>query len=181
MKKVLALIAGLMLVGSAAFADAPAKKIELGLNGGIALATDAGYDLGFGGQVTGLYRVDENMGIGLGIGFNTFSFTGSTSTDGGSDADLSILAQLKYAFGTDKTKPYILVDAGLADFISTVTISGTSFSGSSMYPEIGGGVGIQFPAGDDLNLFLQGTANIVISSGSTFTYIPVDFGVNFDI
>lgn len=94
---------------------------------------------------------------------------------------MSFLAMLKYAFGTDKTKPYILVDAGLADYISTITISSISLSGSSMYPEIGGGVGVQFPAGDNLNIFVQGTANIILGSGGTFTYIPVDLGVNFDM
>ena len=178
MKKILALVAGLMMLASVSFADAPAKNIELGINGGIAVPTNTGYDLGFGGQVTGLYRFDENLGLGLGIGYNTFTITGLS---GWSNADLSFLATLKYAFGTDKTKPYILVDAGLSSWSATVSIAGISASASTTYPEIGGGVGVQFPAGDSLNIFLQATANVVIATGATFTYIPVDAGVNFDI
>lgn len=186
MKKTLVFVLGLMLVSSAVLAAGDtgmtmSKKIELGVNAGIGIPTNSGYDLGFGGQVIGLYRVDENLGIGLGIGYNTFSVTGSTSSTGASSADLSFLAMLKYAFGTDKTKPYILVDAGLSDFMDSITISGISLSGSSIYPEIGGGVGVQFPAGQDANLFLQATVNAVLGSGSTFTYIPIYLGVNFDI
>ena len=177
MKRILALVFGLMMVASVSLADAD-KKIELGINGGIAVPTNTGYDLGFGGQVTGLYRADENLGVGLGIGYDTFTVTGLS---GFSNADLSFLAMLKYAFGTDKTKPYILVDAGLSSFSATVSLFGVSASASTIYPEIGGGVGVQFPAGDSLNIFLQGTANLVLATGSTFTYIPVDLGVNFDI
>jgi hypothetical protein len=178
MKKTLGFVLALAMTASVALADAPDKKIELGINGGLALATNAGYDLGFGGQVTGLYRADENLGFGLGIGFNTFSVTGAS---GWSQADLNFLALLKYAFGTEKTKPYILVDAGLSSFITSVTVLGVSVSGSSSYPEIGGGGGVQFPMGDNSNFFVQATANVVIGSGSTFTYIPVDVGVNFDL
>jgi len=187
MRKILALVAGLMMMASVSFAAAsaaatsPTKQIELGIDGGLALATNSGYDLGFGGQVSGLYRFDENLGVGLGVGFNAFNVTGSTSTFGASLDDLSILAILKYAFGTDKTKPYILVGAGLGDSIANVTFDSISVSASQMNNEIEGGVGIQFPAGDSLNLFLQATANLLLTSGSTFTYIPVDFGVNFDI
>src|SRR5690242_3001009 len=111
MKKILAFVLGLTFVTSAAMADGVDKKIELGINGGVAVATTTGYDLGFGGQVTGLYRISENLGIGLGIGFDAFNVTGSTSSLGASLDDLSFLAMLKYGFGTDKTKPYILVDA----------------------------------------------------------------------
>ncbi len=174
MKKALALVLGLMLVASASFAAGSEKKFELGVNGGIAVPTDSGYDLGFGGQVTGLYRIDENLGVGLGIGYDTFTLTGLS---GWSTADLSILAMLKYAIGADKTKPYILVDAGLSSY--SESFSGISASTSD--PEIGGGVGVQFPAGDNLNIFVQGTANVVLGSGWTFTYIPVDLGVNFDM
>ncbi len=182
MKKILGLVAGLMMVASVSFAGtATTKNFELGINGGVGIATTSGYDLGFGGQVTGLYRADENLAFGLGVGFNTFSVTGSTSAAGASTSDLSFLAQLKYAFGTDKTKPYILVDAGMGDYISSITIGSLSVSASAMYPEIGGGVGVQFPLGTDANLFLQGTANVVLGNGATFTYIPLDLGVNFDM
>ena len=181
MKKILGLVAGLLMVASVSFAAAPAKSFELGFNGGIGIATNTGYDLGFGGQVTGLYRADENLGLGLGVGFDTFNVTGSTSTVGASLADLSFLATLKYSFGSSSTKPYIIVGAGLSDTIATLTISSVSISGSQMNPEIQGGVGVEFPVGTDVNLFLQGTANVIFDSGDTFTYIPVDLGVNFDM
>lgn len=174
MKKILVLALGLMMVASVSLAADAQKTIEVGINGGIALPTSSGYDLGFGGQVTGLYRVSENLGVGLGIGYDTFTLTGLS---GYSTSDLSFLATLKYAIGTDKTKPYILVDAGLSSF--SVSYSGLSASTSN--PEIGGGVGVQFPAGDAMNIFLQGTANVVLGNGGTFTYIPVDLGVNFDM
>jgi len=178
MKKTLGLALALAMTASAAFAEAPEKKIELGINGGIALATTAGYDLGFGGQVTGLYRIDENLGVGLGIGYDTFSVTGAS---GWSSADLSFLALLKYAFGSEATKPYVLVDAGLSSYIVSLTILGVSASASTSYPEIGGGAGIQFPMGDSSNFFVQAAANVIIATGGTFTYIPVDVGVNFDL
>jgi hypothetical protein len=99
----------------------------------------------------------------------------------GAPAELSFLATLKYLFGTDKTKPYLIVDAGLSSTIASITISSTSISASTMNPEIGGGFGVQFPAGDDVNLFLQATANVIFNTGGSFTYIPVDLGVNFDM
>ncbi len=175
MKKILGLAVALMMVASVSFAaEEVEKKIELGINGGLALSTNTGYDLGFGGQATGLYRFSENLGVGLGIGYNTFGVTGFS---GLTQADLSFLALLKYAIGTEKTKPYLLVDAGLSSFI-------TSFSGASLstsYPEIGGGVGIQFPMGDTSNFFVQADVNLILATGTTFTYVPVDLGVNFDM
>lgn len=182
MKKILGLVIGMMLTASVAMAaTATTKNFELGINGGVGIATNTGYDLGFGGQVTGLYRADENLGLGLGVGFDTFSVTGSTSTFGASLSDLSFLATLKYAFGTSSTKPYILVGAGISDTIASITFSSVSASASQINPEIQGGLGVQFPLGTDANLFLQGAANVIFNSGSTFTYIPVDLGVNFDM
>ena len=181
MKKMLAFALGLSLLASVSFAQDAAKKIELGINGGIAVATTSGYDMGFGGQVTGLYKVNPNLGIGLGIGYDSFPVTGSTSAFGASNADLSFLAILKYAFGDSAVKPYILVDAGLSNFMATLTADSISITGSTTYPEFGGGLGIQFAAGGDTNIFVQATINEIVNDGSSFTYIPVDAGVNFDL
>ena len=174
MKKILSLVVGLAMLSSVAFAGEVEKKFELGINGGVALATNAGYDLGFGGQVTGLYRLSENLGLGAGIGYNTFSITGAS---GWSNADLSFLALLKYSIGTEKTKPYLLASAGLSSWI----LSFGGASASTSYPEIGGGAGIEFPLGENSNFFVQATASIILATGSSFTYIPVDLGVNFDM
>ena len=174
MKKILSLAVVLMLAASVSFAAELEKKFELGIGGGVGLNLTAGYDLGFGGQVSGLYRINENLGVGLGIGYETFSVTG---VSGWSDADLSILALLKYSFGTEKIKPYLLAEAGMGNYI--VSFSGAS--ASSMYPEIGGGAGVQFGLSDNANLVLQGTVNVLIATGGTWTYVPVDLGVNFNI
>jgi|GEM_PF-2790384 len=181
MKKVFALAAMLVLasVSMAQAAGAPTKQIELGLSGGVAVPTDAGVDLGFGGQVYGLYRADEKLGFGAGVGFHTFSITG---VSGASDSDIEIQALLKAGLGDSATKPYILVGAGL-DIISTsitLPIIGT-VSGSTSDPMVSGGLGIQFPAGDSLNIFIQGQADIIFGTGATSIYIPAELGLNFDI
>jgi hypothetical protein len=174
MKKILGLVMGLMMVASISFAADSEKKFELGINGGVGLNLTAGYDLGFGGQVTGLYLISENLALGAGIGYNTFSVTGAS---GWSDADLSCLALLKYTIGTSSMKPYLLAGAGMGDYI--VSFSGAS--ASAFYPEISGGAGLQFPMGETSNFFVQGTVNILIATGGTWTYVPVDVGVNFNI
>ena len=183
MKKIFALAAMLVLasVSMAQAAGSVTKQIELGLSGGVAVPTDAGLDLGFGGQAYGLYKADEKLGFGLGVGFHTFTVTGSVSGASASDSSLEIQALLKAAFSDSATKPYVLVGAGLSSFSTSISIFGVSVSGSSMYPMVSGGLGIQIPAGDTMNIFVQGQAEIVLASGSTFTYIPAELGINFDM
>lgn len=185
MKKALAL-AAMMVAASVSTANAAAmsKQIELGLGGGIGLATNAGYDLGFGGSAYGLYRCDETLGIGLGAGFHTFSITGLT---GASTGSLEIQALLKATLPGQGANPYFVVGAGMSDIIAStpaITIGPFTIpasSASSFYPMVSGGLGVQFSAGADMNVFLQATADLVFGTGSTFTYIPVDLGLNFDI
>jgi hypothetical protein len=174
MKKILSLVAGLMLLSSVTFAADAEKKIELGIGGDLAVTSNAGYDLGFGGHATGLYRVNENFGVGLGVGYDTFGITG---VSGVTSADLSFLALGKYAFGTEETKPYLIGGAGFSIFIT----SGPGGSLSSSYPELLGGGGVQFTLGSNANLYVQATANVILGSGSTFTYFPAEVGVNFDM
>jgi hypothetical protein len=46
---------------------------------------------------------------------------------------------------------------------------------------VSGGLGVQFPAGDSLNIFVQGQADLIFATGATSIYIPAEVGVNFNI
>ena len=182
MKKILAL-AAMTILASVSMAQAAdvTKKIELGLSGGVAVPTDAGLDLGFGGQVYGLFRADEKLGFGAGVGFHTFNVTGSSSAASASSSDIEIQALLKAALGDSSVKPYILVGAGLDINSASISVLGISVSGSTSDPMVSGGFGVQFPAGDSLNIFVQGQADIIFATGTTSLYIPAEVGLNFDI
>jgi tetratricopeptide (TPR) repeat protein len=188
-----------------------AKTIELNPMAALALGTKEGYGIGFGGGVNGGYILNPNISIIASVAYITFSSSqsggamGMTVTSSSSMASLEFLAGAKYRIGDSQTKPYVIGGAGVADLMSSS--SGSSGAGgitmsmdtsaSEIDPLLTIGGGVEFPMGNDMNLFAQARYAIAIIPektvtqeimgytftfkvpGSTFSYIPVEVGLNF--
>jgi len=193
--------------GTATAAAAPsAGRFELGLNAGVAFSSLTG----FGGGASGFYMLDKNFGIGGMANFYTFgqsasgSGYGVTVTASASTDFLEVLAGAKYKFDGANIRPYAFAGVGIADAIvsASASVGGASGSGStsSIDPMFAFGGGVEFPAGKDLSIFVQGKYSIVIvpgtsetvsngyggtttvtGGGGTSTYLPIEAGVLFDL
>jgi hypothetical protein len=173
------------------------NHFEILTMGGLALSSVSqirGVISGFGGEVEGNYLLNRHFGIGVSIGYNDFDyddgysfFNPTIGTDTTFDF-LDFLIDGKYRFWTNGLRPYLLGGVGFCDYIVTTVlynyinkIKGTPISSdysSSFYPEISGGVGLEYSLFSDANVFIQGKYNLVLSNtGSTF-FVPIDVGVN---
>ena len=179
----------------------PVKQLEIDPFGALAYSTVSGYGIGFGGGVAGGLKLDPNFSIMLSLAYLTFGYNNPDPEPGISDssASLEILGGVKYRFGDSPTKFYVLGSVGLSDFIDTVSGSedgiSASASSSQMCPLFEFGGGVEFPMGTDINLFAQiqyafliypGQSETedgvtVTSPSQTFSYIPIEVGLNFNL
>lgn len=180
------------------------QHFELNPAVGIALG---GVGFGIGGGVSGFYFIDSNLGFGGIVRY--FNFGSSlistgyyvtqshtqgtyTSTDNENDGSLEIVAALKYKFDGKGLIPYLtgglgLTDISLGDSTKYSYQNGTPLSAysttpssySAFFPIIDGGGGLEFSAGENMNIFVEGRLDIVIGSGATATYIPIEGGLSF--
>jgi len=128
--------------------------------------------------------------------FNGSGYVTGTSTETDSDTLLAIeiLASGKYYFDGQGLKPYIVGGVGLSmlslsytsttatsypGYTSSNTSTTTSVSGSAMNPMVQGGAGLLLSLGPGLNLFGEVKYSLVISSGGSGSYIPVNVGLSF--
>ena len=182
MKKVFILAALMVCAGisSAAMADENAPKNGrfvggVGLGGAIPVE-GFGSAYSSGGGIDGNlgFQIDENLALLLEID----SYIFQTNVSGIYSAEVNFMPTVKYAFGTSKTKFYLLgglggnvnqlyVDTGYG----TVTLTEKNFA-------IGPGLGVQFPLNDALDLYLQAKF-IDVFAASSFSYIPLAVGLDF--
>lgn len=174
------------------------SKFELDLSGGIAFSSG---QTGFGGGGGGFFSLGGGIGLGARVNFYTFSSGGSGY---GYSASASVnfleaLASAKYRFDIPGFHPYILAGVGIADLMTSVSVSGggVSVGGSSsaIDPMIDIGGGVEFPMGTNMNFFGQLKYSMVFipgqtvttaygsytAPGGTSTYLPLEVGINFDL
>ncbi len=179
MKKVLVLVVGLFLLGSATNAMAGTKwKMQVNTGGNV-LAS------GFG-------STDFGLGLGLGIGVavnDTWSFwlnsnayydLQSTSITSLIFDEANLTAKCNFGSGGG-VSPYFR--AGLGTFYQVLTISylGISVSGSTSNLMLQGGLGLEFPAGTGLSFFAEADSGIVLATGATGVTVPITAGLVFDL
>ncbi len=102
---------------------------------------------------------------------------------GGTLSSFMFGGDLQYNFGlpTASVRPLILGGVGFArSSVSDMTVDGETFAGDSetkLYLDLGGG--LEFKAGQKLNLFTTLRYVSVSTSGSSLGYFPFTFGVRF--
>ena len=167
---------------TAATAGSP-SKFELGLNAGVAVASNV---TGFGGGANGFMMLDKNFGLGAMVNFYTFgqSASGYGASASASTNFIEILAGVKYKFDGNGFRPYIFGGVGIADIMETETVTylgvSQSVSASEMDPMIQIGGGAEFSMGPGMNFFVQGKYSDVLSTVSN-SYEPIEGGINFSL
>jgi hypothetical protein len=182
MKKILSLVAGLMLVTSLSFA-AETKAAEDGMYLGVGAGLDipvynwwSGTPAGFAGQVFGGYSIDRNAAIQLDLNGAIYSYTNGNST-----FDLYILPEFKYTFDHPGFQPYLLAGAGLN---LTYNSSGGISTSNGYFAGVAGG-GLQFDLGGHAAFFVEGKLHIAFVSVGGVSQVaddlPITAGVKFPI
>ncbi len=174
MKKILSLVAGLMLIASHAFA-AEAKPagegMYLGLGAGMDLPSYnwwSGTPVGFAGKVFGGYSFDRSAALQLDVDGAVYSYPNGNST-----FDLYILPEFKYTFDNPGFQPYLLAGAGL----NLSFDSGNGISTSNGYFAGVAGAGVQFDLGGNTSLFIEGKFHMAFVSVAGASDVANDFPI----
>lgn len=202
MKRLLLVALGLLFL-SAGFSPAATnaqkdtkKQLEFGVDAGVAVPlspsalTDA-YGLGIGGGVFGRYRVTPGTSVGLNVAYNSFKGKTVNGVDAPTFSTLEVLAQGKTKFGKGSARPYVLYGVGLCNSRTaskTYTVSGdlmgipysynlTMPAVSSTDFELQPGFGVEF--GNKTTFFAETKLSMVLTSGDTTMFLPVNVGVQF--
>jgi hypothetical protein len=184
MKKLIVITFCLFLVAGTVSAKG---NMFVGANAGVSIPLgDFGkaYNLGFGGAGIFMYQLNAMLGLTGSIGYLRY----------GGDNDISfssipLLFGGRYMFGKGDTKPYGTAELGLhfssadAPTVSftnpitgqTQTLGGGSASSTNF--GIGFGGGVLHPLSKNLYLDANAKFNIIMTSGSSSTYISVMAGV----
>src|ERR1019366_596574 len=170
MKKILSLVAGLMLVASLSFAEeGKPEGMYLGLGAGMDFPGYnwwSGTPVGLGGKIFGGYSFDRSAAIQLDLDGAIYSYPNGNST-----FDLYVLPEFKYTFDNPGFQPYLLVGGGLNLSLN----SGGGTSTSAGYFAGVAGVGIQFDLGGSTSLFLEGKLHMALVSVLGVSDVADDF------
>lgn len=170
----------------------------LGFGGGVGAYYSLPPDskLAIGGSV-GFYTFNYSTKVNGGVP----TYYSSVTTTNSNWTNIEILASGKYQFDGQGIKPYLTGGAGLSLFGvsssggTTYTLDppyntpyyqslvpNTSYStpgGSSIYPTIQVGGGVELPMGPDMNVFGETKYTLIIGQGGTAGYIPIAIGLSF--
>ncbi|GEM_PF-1581182 len=170
----------------------------LGFGGGVGAYYSLPPDskLAIGGSV-GFYTFSNSMAT-----TETFSPYGSrTITSNGNWTNIEILASGKMRFDAQGLKPYLLGGVGISLFGITSSggttynlnppynqppytsyyqnSSSPSISGSSIYPTLQAGGGLELQMGPDMEIFAETKYSLIIGQNGTAGYEPVAIGLSF--
>lgn len=183
-KMIFAALAMVAMVAMSATAQAPPKPFDIYIGGGVSMPTgnfgDA-YKMGFHGNGKIAFEATPMIDIVGNIAYHTFSFDdqGNSDFDGGSTSVIMIGGDGRYAFDMPQSNfgPYVLAGVGLG-IVSlgdiTLPVVGTVDGGSETKPYInfGGGAEVQ-------KFFFEIKYVIVMTSGDSFSFLPITVGVKF--
>ncbi len=153
------------------------STFEVDVTTGLALALSDGYGIGFGASGAGFIPLGQGLSLGGELGFHTFG----TVVPGLGVSSLSILAAGKYALPANGMKPYLLGGVGISMYMVSYPDTYGIPSSSDIHPMIQAGGGVAFPMGPDMDIFGQLTADVLIGSNGTFTYLPFGVGLAFNL
>lgn len=183
MRKIILVVAVMLVFASGAFAQAPAKPFDVFLGGGVGFPSSPsmfsdGWKMGF----HGLGGLDINLPMLKITGkaeYHTFPFDwGDADGSGLALRALMIGADVKYAFGVPAApaKPFVMGGLGMANVTFSDLESGAmtvSFEDETkLYFEIGGGV--------EFNKFFGMIRYVnIATSGESTAFIPISVGIKF--
>jgi hypothetical protein len=131
--------------------------------------------------------------------YTTAYFTQGTETATSSlnITSLEVVPAIKYKLAGKVVSPYLVAGFGLTLFSAGATTSyaysngppyssygsgsNYSYSRSAIFPILVGGCGVEVSLGEDVSLFAEARFDVVIGSGATSTYIPVEAGLSFKL
>jgi opacity protein-like surface antigen len=142
-------------------------------------------DFGFGGTVWGGYMFDPSCTVTLRSGYVRFSgkdFNISGVTVKTNYGVVPITAGLRYFFMPGDTRVYGTAEAGLylLNASADATVNGVSVSASTNTSKFGINptLGVQFKAGDKMNVDVHGAYTDVFTDNSSTSW--VDFGIGLE-
>jgi hypothetical protein len=195
MKKTIVLVFALMLLCANVFAAGATSTSSTNGSWNIQIVGDlviptgdaaSAYDMGLGGEAMVGYALDSNMTLGVLSGYQYLMYKGAPA--GYSAAYIPIEAAMRYNFGSGQVRPYGILGVGIAlgmfstpaidlGFLGTWPATTTTTTDLLIDP----GLGVAFNLSEKMDLVLQGKVSIIMSSGSTGLYIPLQVGLNFGL
>jgi hypothetical protein len=170
------------------YATTASKSFELDVNAGLALVDS---QIGFGGGLSGYVPLGRHFFLGASAAFYTVSESASgsassggvteTATASGSANIIEGLARVKYVLNGDSMRPYFFAGIGIADISASASGSASSSGGggsasgtisgsaSEIDPLLALGGGLEFSAGNDMDITVQLKESIVFVGGTTVT------------
>jgi hypothetical protein len=182
MKKVLSVIAVLIV----AFAINTNAQ-QLGIQGSLGLPMGDFSDIfkakmGFGATGTYFYDASGKFIITGSIGFLSFSgddFQIGNTTLSYTWTFIPIYAGARYAFSEGQFAPYAGAEAGYTIINVSVTGGGSATGNSNI--ALAPMLGFMYEMSKGLNLDVNGKYNIILTSGSSTSYVSVNAGVVFEL
>ncbi len=193
------MLAVLALGVSVAFAQDRRRQIEVFAGAAIPLAPQAFKDYyKVGGSLHGQYVLfpKPNLGVSLGLAIEGFTVDqdavladyGLTGTDATIEATASIfeigVGIRPYLTPQTASTQFFLFGMGTYNALSeeaTVTYLGQTASAKVDGNKVGlaAGAGVELPAGEKVNLIVQGLTRFIFTEGSTTSFMGVTLGVVF--
>jgi hypothetical protein len=184
---------------SALFAQDRRRQIELFAGAAIPLAPDTFKDYyKVGGSLHGQYVIfpSPNLGVSFGAAIEGFTVDqdavledyGLTGTDATIDATASIfelgVGVRPYLTPPTANTQIFLFGMGTYNALTeevTVTYFGETVSAKGDASKVGvaAGAGFELPAGEKLNIIIQGLTRFIFTEGSTTSFMGVTLGVVF--
>jgi len=189
----------LLLITSPTFAQGRKAQIELFAGGAIPLAPDFFkdyYKIGFSGHGQYVLFPSPRLGISIGAAIEGFTFdgdkylediglSGSGVTVEGSASIVEFGIGLRpYLTPPESGTQFFLFGMGTFNLLhdeATASGGGTSDSFKEDFNKFGvaAGAGIELPAGESLNVILQGLTRFIFTEDETTSFVGITAGVVF--
>ncbi len=159
-------------------APAPSNRYYLELAGGIDLPVSGwqnAYSLGPGFKVSAGLSLDPPWSLQLDL--ETIYFTGTNDAGKISDEEILVLPMMRYQFGGDVFRPYLLAGLGGEFEVLSGPPSGTAvadFDGAL-------GAGCETGLGHGFSIFLEGKYNLIFSSKVVGQDMPFWLGLHWEL
>jgi hypothetical protein len=158
--------------------DTNYERGYIGFAGGLDLITSswnaAGVTYGSGGlaDVFGGLQLDKSLSFQAEV--ENFIAEGTYATNIISQYNLRGLIAVKYAFDVPVIEPYLLVGGGLVYSLlnQQVNVYTTSVNADAL-----GGLGLQLQLSSASYLFVEGRYNLILSSNTSLSDIPITAGI----
>lgn len=171
------ILAALILSATVIFANNP---MRVGGEVGIQLPMGDfgdGYSTGFGLSGIFQYEMNPNLIVGGTIGYQSWG----GKSDGYSASNIPLLGIINYKLNESGLIPFIGAEAGLNFLSVSYDIFGFTGSSSETYFGINILGGIEQRLNENLSWRINAKYNIILSSGSSTTYLGINAGVMYHL